>query len=159
MREIEMLRDALGVVDVVDGAAAVLRRACGLQGGEAALIPQLHGEADDGPALFLHKRGDYGAVDTSAHGYGDDLGGSVSGAICGFGLECDGHFFFAVDIVLENLSSSVLVAGEIWVSEGMDAEETIPDFNSAPLTLGKTAPLKSVRVRHPSVMFHSRNVL
>jgi len=54
VREIEMLRDALGVVDVVDGTAAVLCRACGLQSREAALIPQLHGETDNGAVLFLH---------------------------------------------------------------------------------------------------------
>ncbi len=55
VREIEMLRDTLGVVDVVDGAAAVLRGAgedC--NGGEAALIPELHGETDHGAVLFLH---------------------------------------------------------------------------------------------------------
>src|ERR1700722_4644859 len=37
--EVEVLGDALGVVDVVDGAAAVMWRACGLDSGKAALIP------------------------------------------------------------------------------------------------------------------------
>ena len=74
VREVEMLGDALGVVDVVDGAAAVLLGRVGLQGGEAALIPELHGEADDFARLFLEEGSDYGAVDAAAHGYGDEAG-------------------------------------------------------------------------------------
>jgi hypothetical protein len=58
-------------------------------------------------------------------------------------LECDGHFFSAVDIVLENLSGSVLVAEKSGSVKGMDAKETITDYNSAPLAWGKTAPLKN----------------
>src|SRR5882724_2410199 len=52
VREIQMLRDTLGVVDVVERAAAMLRGAVALKFGEAALIPELHGEADDGATLL-----------------------------------------------------------------------------------------------------------
>src|ERR1700731_348319 len=43
----------------------------------------------------------------------------------------------------------------------MDAKETITDYNSAPPTWGKTAPLKSVRVRHPlsNVSFADRSLV
>ena len=54
VREIEMLSHALGIVHVVDGATAVLCGAGVLQSGEAALIPQLHGETDHGAFLLLH---------------------------------------------------------------------------------------------------------
>lgn len=72
--EVQMLRDALGVVDVVDGAAAMLLGRVGLQRGEASLIPKLHGEADDFARMFLKKGGDYRAIDAAAHGYGDEAG-------------------------------------------------------------------------------------
>ena len=55
VREIQMLRDALGVVDVVERAAAVLRRSIALQFGQAPLIPELHGQADDRVALLLEQ--------------------------------------------------------------------------------------------------------
>ena len=124
VRKIEMLSDALGVVYVVDGAAAVLCRAGGLQRGEAALIPELHGETDDGAVLFLHQRGDYRAVDAAAHGYGDDLGVLVSCAVHDFGLECDGHgFLCAIDIVLEKGSGSAFAGGGILLQRGARAPE------------------------------------
>jgi len=69
--KIQVLRDALGVVDVVEGAATVLRGAIALEFGEAALIPELHGEADDGAILLEKNRGNGGGVDTTGHGYGD----------------------------------------------------------------------------------------
>src|SRR5207249_3880011 len=50
MRETQMLRDTLGVVDVVKRTAAVLRRAVAQQLGETALVPELHRQADDGLA-------------------------------------------------------------------------------------------------------------
>src|SRR6266446_2946664 len=50
MREIEVLGDALRVVDVFERAAAVLCGAGALQFGEATLVPKLHGETDDRPA-------------------------------------------------------------------------------------------------------------
>jgi hypothetical protein len=74
MGKIQMLGYALGVVDVVEGAAAVLRGAVPLEFGEAALIPELHGEADDGAILLEEDRGDCGRVDTAGHGYSDEAG-------------------------------------------------------------------------------------
>jgi hypothetical protein len=72
MREIEVLRYGLGVIHVIEGAAAVLRGARALKFGEAALVPELHGEADDGSALLLQESGDGGRVDTAGHGDGDE---------------------------------------------------------------------------------------
>ena len=63
---------AASVVDVVDRTAASLdglRHAC--VSGEAALVPELHGQADDG-APFGAQHGRYGrGVDSSRHGNGD----------------------------------------------------------------------------------------
>jgi hypothetical protein len=42
-----MLGDAARVVDVVDGAAAMLRGPFTLQPGQSALIPELHRQADN----------------------------------------------------------------------------------------------------------------
>src|SRR6266849_5088000 len=67
-----MLRYGLGVIDVIERATAVLRGAVALKFGEAALVPKLHGEADDGVALLLQKSGNGGRVNTSGHGYGDE---------------------------------------------------------------------------------------
>ena len=75
VRKIEMLRDALRVVDIVERAAAMLRRAVALQFGEAALIPELHGEANNGPALLLHDGSDGGGIDAPGHGYSDEASG------------------------------------------------------------------------------------
>ena len=68
----EVLGDAAGVVDVVDRAAAALHLlGHALLAGETALVPELHGEADELVALGLehgrHGRG----VDSAGHGYGD----------------------------------------------------------------------------------------
>jgi hypothetical protein len=52
VREVQVLRDTLGVVDVIERAAAVLRGTFTLKFGEAALIPKLHSETDDGVALL-----------------------------------------------------------------------------------------------------------
>ena len=70
VRKIQMLGDAFGVVDVIDRAAATLRGAGVLQLRQAALIPELHGEADDGATLLLEERGDGGTVHTAAHCHG-----------------------------------------------------------------------------------------
>jgi hypothetical protein len=69
--KIQVLGDTLGVVDVVERAATVLRGAVALEFGEAALIPELHGEADDRAVLLEEDRGDGGGVDTTGHGDGD----------------------------------------------------------------------------------------
>src|SRR5712691_8639836 len=67
-----MLRYGLGVIDVIERATAVLRVAVALKFGEAALVPELHGEADDGAALLLEKGCNRGRVDSTGHGYGDE---------------------------------------------------------------------------------------
>ena len=40
---------------------------------EAALVPELEGEADEGMALGAEQCGDGGGVDSSGHGDGDGL--------------------------------------------------------------------------------------
>ncbi len=52
MRKIQMLRHALGVVDVVKRAAAMLRRSVTLQFRQATLVPELHGQPYDRMALL-----------------------------------------------------------------------------------------------------------
>src|SRR5258708_17752292 len=51
VREIQMLRYGLGVIYVIERATAVLCGAVALKFGEAALVPELHGEANDSAAL------------------------------------------------------------------------------------------------------------
>ena len=93
VRKIQMLGDALGVVDIVKGAAAVLRGAIALEFGEAPLIPELHGQADDGAILLQENRGDGGGVDTTGHGDRDETGSGFGGGYCGkrVELELRGH--------------------------------------------------------------------
>ena len=83
-----MLRHALGVVYIVERAAAVLRGAVALQFGKAALIPQLHRQADDGAALPLEHGGDGGGIHTPRHGDGDQAGRRVQRG-CWQGIELD----------------------------------------------------------------------
>jgi hypothetical protein len=71
MRKIQMLRYALGIVDVIEGAAAVLLGAIALQFRQTALVPELHGEANDRVALFLENGGDGGRVHAAGHGDSD----------------------------------------------------------------------------------------
>src|SRR6476646_3238785 len=71
VRKVEVLGDTLGVVDVIERAAAMLLGAIALQLRQAALIPELHRETDDSVALFLENRGDSGRIDTPGHGDGD----------------------------------------------------------------------------------------
>jgi len=47
-------------------------RGIALEFGEAALVPELHCEADDGAALLLQESGDSGGVDTAGHSYSDE---------------------------------------------------------------------------------------
>ena len=72
--DVELLGYVACVVDVVDGAAAALDGlGHAFVSGEAALVPELEGEADDGVALGAQECGDGGGVDSSGHGYGDGL--------------------------------------------------------------------------------------
>ena len=52
----------------------MLRGAVALKFGQAALIPELHSEADDGAALLLQDCGDGGRIHAAGHGDGDEAG-------------------------------------------------------------------------------------
>jgi hypothetical protein len=52
-----------------------------LKFGEAALVPELHREADDSAALLLQKSGNGGRIDTAGHGDGD----KAALGFCAFG--------------------------------------------------------------------------
>jgi hypothetical protein len=69
-----MLRHALGVVDVIERAAPMLRRAIALEFRQTPLVSQLHGEANDRMALLLQHRGDCGRIDAAGHRYRDESG-------------------------------------------------------------------------------------
>jgi hypothetical protein len=70
--DVELLGYAAGVVDVVDGAAASLDGlGHAFVAGEAALVPELEGEADEVMALGAQECRDGGGVYASGHGYGD----------------------------------------------------------------------------------------
>src|SRR5580658_870611 len=70
-RDAEMFGYAARVVHVVVRAAAMLGWAVIFQLRQAALIPELHGKADDGLRAFVEDGGYGGAVHTAAHGHGD----------------------------------------------------------------------------------------
>jgi hypothetical protein len=91
VRKGQMLGDAFGVVDIVDGAAAASGGSDRLQGGQATLIPKLHGEAYDAAILFLKEGRDYRTVDAAAHGHGDDLRAGRGFAWKGVELEIGMH--------------------------------------------------------------------
>ena len=79
VRKIQMLGHALGVVHVVERAAAMLSGAVGLQFGKPALIPQLHGEADHGPLLLEQYGRNGGGIHAAGHGDSDESRLSVRG--------------------------------------------------------------------------------
>jgi hypothetical protein len=85
--KIEMLRDALGVIDIIKRAAAVLHRAISLELRQAALIPELHGQADDGTALLLQDGRNGRRVNAAGHGDSDQAG--LSFPVRGEGIELD----------------------------------------------------------------------
>jgi len=67
----------------------VLRGAVALKFGEAALVPELHGEADDCAALLLQESGNGGRVDTARHGDGDEA--ALGFCALGEGVELGGQ--------------------------------------------------------------------
>src|SRR3974390_1267360 len=70
----QRFRDMACVIDVVDRATASppgLGHA--VVAGEAALVPELQGEADQLVALFAQHGCDGGGIDSSRHGNGDDV--------------------------------------------------------------------------------------
>jgi hypothetical protein len=89
MRKIQMLGYGLGIIDIVERAAAMLRGTVALKFGEAALVPKLHGEANDGAALLLQESGNGGRVDTAGHGDGDEA--ALGFRALGQGVELDGR--------------------------------------------------------------------
>src|SRR6266436_2860344 len=99
-----MLRYGLGVIDVIERATAVLRVAVALKFGEAALVPELHGEADDGAALLLEKGCNRGRVDSAGHGYGDEA--ALGFGALGQGVELDGGIH--ADSIISGLVSICL---------------------------------------------------
>jgi hypothetical protein len=65
---VELLGYVAGVVDIVDGAAAALDGFWhSLVSGEAALVPELKGEADELVALSAQEGSDGRGVDSSGH--------------------------------------------------------------------------------------------
>jgi hypothetical protein len=74
VRKIKMLRDAFGVVHIVQRAAAMLCWSITLQLRQATLIPELHGKPDDGASTLLQNGGDGGRIHSTGHGDGDESG-------------------------------------------------------------------------------------
>src|ERR1700691_3786042 len=97
-RDAEMFGDATRIVDIINRATTMLRGLGGLELRETALVPKLHGEADDGLTALVHDRSDGGTVHPSTHGdcHGrngagrnherENFGGSCGHRVaCGFG--------------------------------------------------------------------------
>src|ERR1700683_3727136 len=75
IRNADVLSHAAGVVNIVERAAAagyLLGHA--LVPGQPALVPKLHGQADDVVPLGAQHARDRGGIDSARHGYGDGLG-------------------------------------------------------------------------------------
>ena len=65
-----MFGNAAGVIDIIERAAAP-GGGISCNFGEAALIPELHGEASDVVAIAFEQGCDGGAVYSARHGYGN----------------------------------------------------------------------------------------
>ena len=75
IRDADLLGHAAGVVDVVERTAASLHGlGHALASGQAALVPELHGQADDVVSVGAQHGRDGGRIHTARHGYGDRLG-------------------------------------------------------------------------------------
>jgi hypothetical protein len=72
VRKIQMLGDALGIINIIERTTAMLGGTLVLQFREAALIPELHSQADNGAALLLQESRDRGTIYTAAHGDSDN---------------------------------------------------------------------------------------
>ncbi len=69
MRKIQVLRHALRVINIIQRAATVLRRAFALQFRQPPLIPQLHRQTNDRVPL-LQKHGRHGRrIHAAGHSY------------------------------------------------------------------------------------------
>src|ERR1700722_17408308 len=74
IRNADVLGHEAGGVDRVERGAAALHgpgQACVT--GEAPLVPDLHGQADDGVSLGAKHGRDGGGIHTARHGYGNGL--------------------------------------------------------------------------------------
>ena len=104
MREIQMPRDSLRVINIVQRTATMLRGAIALQFRQAPLVPELHGESNHATVLLLKERSDSGGIDATGHGYSDEA------ALCfgalGQSLEFNGgsheHNFIVTDSVCQH---------------------------------------------------------
>ena len=75
IRDADLLGHAARVVDIVERAAASLHGlGHTLASGQAALVPELHGQADDVVSLGAQHGRDGGRIHTARHGYGDGFG-------------------------------------------------------------------------------------
>ena len=74
-RNAEMFGYAASVVDIVVRAAAMLSGAVIFELGQAALVPELHRQANDGLGAVVEDGGNGGAVHAAAHGDCDGVGG------------------------------------------------------------------------------------
>jgi len=67
-REAAVLGDAAGVIDIIARAAAMLDGTVGSEMGQAAVVPELHGESDNDFTIAMEQACYDGAVDPAAHG-------------------------------------------------------------------------------------------
>jgi hypothetical protein len=70
-----MLGHAARVINVIERAAAMLRRALRHKLRKPPLVPELHSEPHDRLAALVEYCCDRGAVHAAAHGYGDSIRG------------------------------------------------------------------------------------
>ena len=128
--DVELLGYSAGVVDVVDGAAAALDGlGHALVAGEAALVPELEGEADESVALGTEERGDGGGVDSAGHGYGDGLGGGVFWC-CGCCGLCRCHVYPLPPVCVQSIQSRMFKSG-LRLRPGLNNRvRLVPDFAS-----------------------------
>jgi hypothetical protein len=73
MGETEMLGDGSRVVHIIERATAVLHRAIRMKLGEAAVVPELHGQSHDGLVQLAQDGRDRGRIHAAGHGYGGKL--------------------------------------------------------------------------------------
>ena len=79
IRNADGLGDAARVINIVERAAASLDRlGHAVVAGQAALVPELHGQADDVVSLGAQHGRDGRGIDSARHGYGDGLWNSAS---------------------------------------------------------------------------------
>src|SRR5271167_2029441 len=74
IRNADVLGDAAGIVNIVEGAASSLHGlGHAFVTGEPALVPELHGQADEVVSFGVQHGRDGGRIDTARHGDGNGL--------------------------------------------------------------------------------------